>query len=72
MLKYKNLSKKAEHFEWFGFVNFNYLNDKRGNMLINLEISRDKLKTLPKQRRKVPSNAMFGEDYLKGYRVVIR
>lgn len=50
--------------------NSDYSNDKRGKVLIDLEISRDKLKTLPKQRRKVPTNAMFGEDYLKGYRVV--
>lgn len=50
--------------------NSDYPNDKRGKVLIDLEISRDKLKTLPKQRRKVPTNVMFGENYLKEYRVV--
>lgn len=52
-------------------MHFNYFNDKRGKVLIDLEISRDKLKTLPKQRRKVPTNAMFGGDYLREYKVEV-
>lgn len=45
---------------------------KSGMLKIIIEISRTELKTLPKQRRKVPANGQFGESYLKQYQITTK
>lgn len=51
--------------------NASFPDDKSGMLKIIIEISRTELKTLPKQRRKVPANGQFGESYLKQYQIAI-
>lgn len=50
--------------------NASFPDDKSGMVIIRIEISRDELKALPKQRRKVPANGQFGKSYLKEYKIV--
>lgn len=51
--------------------NASFPDDKSGILKIIIEISRTELKSLPKQRRKVPANGQFGESYLKQYQIAI-
>lgn len=51
--------------------NASFPDDKSGMLKIIIEISRTELKTLPKQRRKVPANVQFGNNYLKQYQIAI-
>ena len=51
--------------------NASFPDDNSGMLKIIIEISRTELKTLPKQRRKVPANGQFGESYLKQYQIAI-
>ncbi len=50
--------------------NADFPDDNSGAILIILEITRKDLKRYPKQRRKVPLNCMFGENYLKEYKII--
>ena len=52
--------------------NASFPDDKSGMLKIIIEISRTELKALPKQRRKVPANGQFGNNYLKQYKIVIK
>lgn len=52
------------------FFNADFPDDKSGKIQIVLSITREELKKLSKQRRKVPKNGQFGKDYLKEYRIV--
>ncbi len=52
--------------------NADFPDDDSGAILIILEITRKDLKKYPKQRRKVPLNCMFGENYLKEYKIISR
>ena len=46
--------------------------DKSRMLKIIAEISRTELKALPKQRRKVPANGQFGNNYLKQYQITTK
>lgn len=50
--------------------NASFPDDKSGIFKIHLLIFRSQFKTLPKQRRKIPANGQFGNDYLQEYEVV--
>ena len=49
--------------------NASFPDDKSGMLKIIIEISRTELKTLPKQRRKVPANGQFGNTYLNNIKL---
>ncbi len=50
--------------------NSNEPNINNGAVLINIAVMRSELKKLPKQRRKIPENGCFGNNYFVGYEIV--